>query len=54
VPEELAREVFVFGSSDEQRERLAAFADRGITTLCLTPIAPPHAVSGWIAAMAPA
>ena len=26
---------------------------RGITTLCLTPIAPPEAVAGWIEAMAP-
>ena len=53
VPEDLARDVFVFGGPDEQRERLAAFAAKGITTLCLTPIAPPEAVAGWIDAMAP-
>ena len=53
VPEDLARDVFVFGGPDEQRERLAAFAAGGITTLCLTPIAPPEAVAGWIEAMAP-
>ena len=53
VPEDLARDVFVFGGPDEQRERLAAFAAEGITTLCLTPIAPPEAVAGWIEAMAP-
>ena len=53
VPEDLARDVFVFGGPDEQRERLAAFAAKGITTLCLTPIAPPEAVAGWIEAMAP-
>jgi probable F420-dependent oxidoreductase len=53
VPEDLARDVFVFGRPDEQRERLAAFAAKGITTLCLTPIAPPEAVAGWIEAMAP-
>jgi len=53
VPEDLARDVFVFGGPDEQRERLAAYADKGITTLCLTPIAPPEAVPGWIEAMAP-
>ena len=53
VPEDLARDVFVFGGPDEQRERLAAFAAKGITTLCLTPIAPPEAVAGWIQAMAP-
>jgi probable F420-dependent oxidoreductase len=54
VPEDLARDVFVFGGPDEHRERLAAYADKGITTLCLTPIAPPEAVPGWIEAMAPA
>jgi probable F420-dependent oxidoreductase len=54
VPEDLARDVFVFGGPDEQRERLAAYADKGITTLCLTPIASPEAVPGWIEAMAPA
>jgi probable F420-dependent oxidoreductase len=53
VPEDLARDAFVFGGPDEQRERLAAFAAKGITTLCLTPIAPPEAVAGWIEAMAP-
>ena len=53
VPEDLARDVFVFGGPDEQRQRLAAFAAKGITTLCLTPIAPPEAVAGWIEAMAP-
>ena len=53
VPEDLARDVFVFGGPDEQRERLAAYAAKGITTLCLTPIAPPEAVAGWIEAMAP-
>jgi probable F420-dependent oxidoreductase len=53
VPEDLARDVFVFGGPDEQRDRLAAYADKGITTLCLTPIAPSEAVPGWIEAMAP-
>ena len=54
VPEDLARDVFVFGAPDEQRERLAAYADKGITTLCLTPIAPPETMPDWIEAMAPA
>ena len=54
VPEDLARDVFVFGGPDEQRERLAAYADKGITTLCLTPIAQPETMPGWIEAMAPA
>jgi len=54
VPEDLVRDVFVFGSPEEQRERLAAYAEKGITTLCLTPIAPPDALPGLIEALAPA
>jgi probable F420-dependent oxidoreductase len=38
VPEELLHEIFVFGDPDAMKERLHAFADRGITTLVLTPI----------------
>jgi probable F420-dependent oxidoreductase len=38
APEELLREVFVFGDPDAMKERLHAFADRGINTLVLTPI----------------
>jgi len=53
VPEDLARDVFVFGGPDEQRERLAAYAEKGVTTLCITPIAPPDQVAGLIEALAP-
>jgi probable F420-dependent oxidoreductase len=38
VPEELLREIFVFGDPDAMKERLHQFAERGITTLVLTPI----------------
>jgi len=38
VPEELIREIFILGDPDAMKERLHAFADRGITTLVLTPI----------------
>jgi probable F420-dependent oxidoreductase len=38
APEELLREIFILGDPDEMKERLHAFADRGITTLVLTPI----------------
>ncbi len=39
APEELIREIFVFGSPEDQRVRLEEFAARGITTFVLTPIA---------------
>ena len=38
APEELLREIFIFGDPDAMKERLHAFAERGITTLVLTPI----------------
>jgi len=38
VPEELIRDIFILGDPDAMKERLHAFADRGITTLVLTPI----------------
>lgn len=53
VPDDLAKDVFVFGSPEEQKERLAAYAEKGVTTLCLTPIAPPDQVAGLIEALAP-
>jgi probable F420-dependent oxidoreductase len=54
VPDELVREVFVFGDADAQRERLSAFADAGITTFVLSPISPPAEVPRYLDAMAPA
>jgi probable F420-dependent oxidoreductase len=53
VPEALARDVFVFGDADEQKARLAQYAANGVTTLCLTPIAPPEQVETLIEAWAP-
>ena len=41
VPEELVREIFIFGDPAAMRERLGEYAERGITTLVLTPIAAP-------------
>jgi probable F420-dependent oxidoreductase len=54
APEELIREIFVFGSPAEQHERLAEFGEAGITTFVLTPIAPPEQVPEVIRALAPA
>jgi alkanesulfonate monooxygenase SsuD/methylene tetrahydromethanopterin reductase-like flavin-dependent oxidoreductase (luciferase family) len=53
VPDELVREVFLFGSGDQQRERLMAFTDAGITTFVLSPICDPPEVLRFVAAMAP-
>lgn len=52
-PEDLVREIFVFGSPGEMRERLDEFADGGITTLILTPLASPEQLPGLVDALAP-
>ena len=53
IPDDLVREVFVFGAPDEQRERLAAFAGGGITTFVLTPVCEPPEVLRFVEGMAP-
>jgi probable F420-dependent oxidoreductase len=52
VPDDLVREIFVFGAPEEQHERLQRFADAGITTFVLTAICPPDALPGAIRALA--
>ena len=52
APEELIREIFVFGDPDRQRERLDEFADAGITTFVITPIGGPDQLPELIDAMA--
>ena len=42
APDELVREVFVFGRPPELRERLERFAAGGITSLCLLPVCAPE------------
>src|SRR3954447_19734851 len=54
VPDELVREVFVFGDGGVQRERLQAFAEAGITTFVLAPICEPGEVGSFVDALAPA
>jgi probable F420-dependent oxidoreductase len=53
VPEDLVREIFVFGDPAAMRTRLGEYAARGITTLVLTPIAPPEQLPELIDALAP-
>ena len=52
-PEDLVREIFVFGSPEEMKERLGAFVEGGITTLILTPLAAPADVPALMDALAP-
>jgi len=53
VPDELVREVFLFGDATAQRERLQAFAEGGITTFVLTPVCEPHEVPRFVDELAP-
>ena len=54
VPDDLVREIFVFGTFDEQRARLSEFVDGGITTLILTPMCGPDRLDEVIRGLAPA
>ena len=53
VPEPLIREIFLLGPYEAQRERLAEFADVGITTAVLAVLAPPGEFPAAIDALAP-
>jgi probable F420-dependent oxidoreductase len=52
APEDLISEIFVFGSPEEHHERLAQFAQAGITTFVLTPITTPDDLPRMIGALA--
>jgi probable F420-dependent oxidoreductase len=53
APEELVREICIFGSPAQQRERLHEFVARGVQTPILTPVCPPDQVAGLLEAWAP-
>ena len=53
APEALVREVFLLGSVEAQRERLAEFARAGITTAVLALFCSPGQVPGLIDEFAP-
>jgi alkanesulfonate monooxygenase SsuD/methylene tetrahydromethanopterin reductase-like flavin-dependent oxidoreductase (luciferase family) len=53
VPEALLRETFLFGPYEAQRQRLAAFADSGITTAVIVLMVPPSELASGIEALAP-
>jgi len=50
APEELVREICIFGTPAQHRERLQEFVARGVQTPILTPVCPPDRVSGLIEA----
>jgi len=53
APEELIREIFLLGSTDEIRARLQQFVDGGITTVVLAPMGEPPATLELLEALAP-
>ena len=53
VPEDLVREIFVFGSPGEMRDRLDAFIERGVSTLVLTPLCDPQDLPAFVDGLAP-
>jgi probable F420-dependent oxidoreductase len=53
APEELIREIVIFGSPEEMRAHLEAFTDGGITTPVLTFLSGPDELPALIDAMAP-
>jgi probable F420-dependent oxidoreductase len=53
VPDELVREIYLFGSPAQMRERLDAFAERGVSTHVLTPLCAPDELPAFIDGLAP-
>jgi probable F420-dependent oxidoreductase len=53
VPDELVREIFLFGSPEEMHDRLRGFAEAGVTTFVLTPICGPGDLPAAIDGLAP-
>jgi probable F420-dependent oxidoreductase len=53
APWELIEDMFIFGTPEQMKERLAAFVAGGITLPILTPIVTPDKLAETIAALAP-
>ncbi len=53
APWELISDMFIFGSPEQMRERLAAYVEGGITVPVLTPITTPDKLGELIEALAP-
>jgi probable F420-dependent oxidoreductase len=54
VPDELVREIFLFGSAEQMRDRLSQFADAGVTTFVLSALCGPDDLPAFIDGLAPA
>jgi probable F420-dependent oxidoreductase len=53
APWELIEDMFIFGSAEEMKERLAAYVEGGITLPVITPITTPDKLGEMIDALAP-
>jgi alkanesulfonate monooxygenase SsuD/methylene tetrahydromethanopterin reductase-like flavin-dependent oxidoreductase (luciferase family) len=53
VPDDLVREIFLFGTPAQMHDRLRGFAEAGVTTFVLTPLCGPDELPGLIDALAP-
>jgi probable F420-dependent oxidoreductase len=53
VPDDLVREIFLFGSPAQMRDRLGAFTQGGVSTLVLTPLCGPDELPAFIDGLAP-
>lgn len=51
-PDELVRQIYLFGTPEQMNDRLSRFTDAGITTAVLSPIVAPDALPGFIDALA--
>jgi probable F420-dependent oxidoreductase len=53
VPDDLVREIFLFGSPEQMRERLGEFAAAGVTTFVLSAMCGPDDLPAFIDGLAP-
>jgi len=53
VPQDLVREIFLFGSAEQMRERLGEFAAAGVTTFVLSALCGPDDLPAFIDGLAP-
>jgi hypothetical protein len=54
APWELIEDIFIFGSTEEMKERLGRYVEEGVTLPVLTPVTTPDRFGELIEALAPA
>jgi alkanesulfonate monooxygenase SsuD/methylene tetrahydromethanopterin reductase-like flavin-dependent oxidoreductase (luciferase family) len=52
APDDLIKDIFIFGDPAQQRERLAKYAAGGVKTFVLTPIAAPDELPALVSGLA--